>query len=347
MKLTPKISVVIPCRRTDDPLLLDLIASIWEQDYPQKKIEILTITEGDSESAKAIGIRRAKGDIIGMFCADNKIMKPWLFRQVAAMWKEGAQAIFPYRYYYSEKDNSLNRYFSLIGGNDPICWWLGKNDREPHVRSLTRCSDYQPSYGCNGFFYDAEVIKHTDLDNYYPMDNFKDTGLNCAWKLPWDAIWHRTSDNIFTFLKKRYIYARDLYLKRNNRRWKMLDTRDDYFRLCTFIASSLVFVPTIMQAYRGFKAKRDIAWFWHPIVAISFVLMYTLMTINWWFSKFIGGIKNVICSNKRTQKENVGVKDFTVPEESFDISSNQCQSFRYKAPKLRKKRFSRGEEEKK
>lgn len=271
------LSCVIPVKDMFDPKLGDLIESIKAQNFPQDQIEIIPVTEGDSESAKAEGIRRATGLICGMFCADNYIVDTNLFNEVYDEICRGASAVYPKRYAYVGADNSLNRYFSLIGGNDPICYYLGKNDREPHVQSLKRTSSYQPSYGCNGFFYRTDLIKRTDLDHYYPMDNAMEINGNFV-ALDSSAIWHRTSDNLISFLKKRYRYARDLYCDRNDRRWKMLDTREDYGNLALYIICTLTIIPSLAISIRGFRKIRDWAWFWHYPVSLGFLITYGVLT---------------------------------------------------------------------
>ena len=228
-----------------------------------------------------MGIRKAKGYIIGMFCADNMIMDRNLFQTVKNQFDFhlDCSAVYPRRYHYRKDDHSLNRYFSLIGGNDPVCYYLGKNDREPHVSSLKRVSNYAPSYGCNGFFYRADLIKKTNLDHYYPMDN----ALEVPGKfigLPFDSVWHRTSDNLLTFMKKRYKYARDLYCDRRDRRWKMLDTREDYWKLLFFILSTVCVVPPIFLSFKGYSKVRDRAWFWHPVVCWAFLITYGVLTLR-------------------------------------------------------------------
>lgn len=272
-------SCIIPCSSKDinSEKYKDLIDSINGQDFPQEQVEVLTITDGDSESAKAKGIWQASGKICGMFCADNMITSTKLFLNVYEnLILHGHSATYPIRYCYNKKDNSINRYFSLIGGNDPICYYLGKNDRRPHVESLTIESSYPPSYGCNGFFYRSELIQKTDLEHYYPMDNAMEvkgefSALDCDW------VWHRTSDNLITFLIKRYKYARDLYSDRSDRRWKMLDTREDYWRLLGFILSTITIIPTLFLSIRGWWRIRDLAWFWHPLVCIGFLITYGVL----------------------------------------------------------------------
>ena len=276
------VSCVIPCKDPKtDPYLQDLIDSIKNQKYPEDKVEILVISEGDSEQAKAIGIRRAKGDIIGMFCSDNYITDSMLFGTVDCIMRgnEKLSAVYPVRYFRKEDDNSLNRYFALIGGNDPICYYLGKNDRWPHVDSLRKRSTYQPSYGCNGFFYRASDIKATNLDHYYPMDNALEVKGKIA-SVGLDSIWHRTSDNLISFLKKRYRYARDLYCDRNDRRWKMLETKEDYWRLFGYILCTVSVIPCLLTSARGFIRIRDMAWFWHWPVSVGFLITYSILAFR-------------------------------------------------------------------
>lgn len=279
------ISCIIPAKDPDDPKLQDLIDSIKSQDFPQDQIEILVITEGDSEQAKAIGIRRAKGEICAMFCADNQIMDKKLFDTTKyTLDLFGVKAVYPMFYHYKKDDYSLNRYFSLIGGNDSICYYLGKNDRWPHVGSLhIKSKNYFPSYGDNGFFYRTEAIRSTDLDHYYPMDNALElvqSDRSAVMFIGSSAIWHRTSDKLIPFLKKRYRYARDLYSSRNDRRWKMLDTREDYWRLAFFIFATVTIIPALWVSIRGFWKIRDWAWFWHWPVCFGFLITYTILAFR-------------------------------------------------------------------
>ena len=271
-------SCIIPARDKNDPLLQDLIKSIKAQDFPQDKIEIIVVTEGDSEQAKGIGIRRAKGEICAMFCCDNVITEKNLFSWVKnAFANTTVNAIYPRRYAHVKTDNSLNRYFSLIGGNDPVCYYLGKNDRWPHNNKLRLRGSYPLSYGCNGFFYRSKKIKATDLDHYYPMDNAMEVG-ELMYPLDSSGIWHRTTDgNLFTFLKKRYIYARDLYCDRTDRRWRMVDGRGDVYGVIKFCIYTILVIPCLSVSFTLFKSTRDKAAFWHWPVCLGFLITYGLL----------------------------------------------------------------------
>lgn len=282
-------SCIIPASTKDagSQMLKDLIASIRAQDFPQDQIEILVITEGDSEQAKGIGIKRAKGEICAMFCADNKIMHHDLFRIVKNCFNPefglNADSVYTIRYYYKKDDNSLNRYFSLIGGNDPICYYVGKNDRQPYVKSLIKTSSYTASFGCNGFFVKRENFNFANLDHYYPMDAHVEmmmSGKNRYVGLGQDSIWHRTSYNLISFLKKRYRYARDLYCDRKDRRWRIIDGAQDVWKLAGFIICVLTVVPCLYTSIRGFLKVHDWAWFWHWPVCFGFLITYTILVIR-------------------------------------------------------------------
>lgn len=288
-------SAIIPASAKDaeSQNLKDLIASIKAQDFPQDQIEILVITEGDSEQAKAIGIKRARGEICAMFCVDNFITYHNLFTRVYK-WMSRNEISGAYTKYYAcvKKDNSLNRYFSLIGNNDPVSFYVGKCDRKPmyeqndyyvseEIVSFPLSGMNLPSFGDNGFFIKRHILlEEVDLDHYYPMDAYVDINKNKGLvfiRFNAQYIWHRTSENLTSFLIKRYKYARDLYCERNDRRWKMLDTKDDYTRLAWFVASVLFIIPCLYISIRGFLKVRDWAWFWHWPVSLGFLITYSLL----------------------------------------------------------------------
>lgn len=277
------ISCIIPCSEKDikSQKLSELIDSIKSQNFPQEQIEILTITEGDSESAKGIGIERAKGKYCLMLCADNQIMDKNFFSKALYLFDNypDFDAVYPGWYYYEKNDNILNRYFSLIGGNDPVCYFLGKNDRMPYYEGLRRRTNYQPSYGCNGFFYRSEAIKKTNLKDYYPMDNAMEVPGEKHLMLS-NAIWHKTSDGLMSFLTKRYKYARDLFCDRKNRRWKIIDTTADRINLVFFVISTLSVIPCLAFSIKGYSKIKDTAWFMHFPVCLGLSITYGLLTIR-------------------------------------------------------------------
>src|SRR3990167_2830859 len=286
------ISCIIPCKLLSDPNLQDLLDSIKAQDFPQDQIETIVVTEGDSEQAKAIGIRKAKGKICAMFCADNMLTDNRVFMSILRTFNivQNVLGVYSERYSYKKGDNSLNRYFSLIGGNDVICYYLGKNDRKPWYNDSNsyvdikyfKGSKFIPSLGCNGTFINRKLwIEHADLDHYYPMDCAVDVinKVSGFWiRRNVDDIWHRTTDgNLIKFLIKRYRYARDLYCERRDRRWKMVDTTHDKLMLIGFIVSTITVIPCLLVSIRGMLKVRDSAWWLHWPVCVGFLVTYGIL----------------------------------------------------------------------
>ena len=272
-----KLSLVIPAKSKDDPKLADLLASIESQDFPKDEMEVLVITEGTSESAKAIGIRRAKGEVIGILASDNELIgKDYL--SLLTDYAESNGSAYPALYFYSKKDNTLNRYFSLIGGNDPLAYYMGKNDRGSYMGYPN--PNEEGSIGDNGFFVMRELIASTDLDNYYHIDNAieavrKSVGIGGVYT------WHKTGGNLFHFLKKRYHYGLQ-HAFNPNRRWHLVDFRKpkDIARLLWFILCSLTFIQPLALSIRGYLKIRDVAWFLHPFVCFSTCAVYGLLVCH-------------------------------------------------------------------
>lgn len=274
-----KLSLVIPAKDRSDPKLQDLLASIEAQDFPKDEMEVLVITEGTSESAKAIGIRRAKGEVIGILASDNELMNPVSLKMLTA-WAKQEGAAYPNRYFYSKEDDALNRYFALIGGNDPLAYYMMKNDRYPYLKPATAC--LRGSIGDNGFFIKKHLIEQTDLDNYYHIDNaIEATGDIDIVPCGGYEIWHKTGGNIFKFFQKRYRYGLQ-HAFNPNRRWHLVDFRkpEDIRRLLWFILASLTLIHPLTTSLRGYMKIKDVAWFYHPLVCFLTTITYGFLVCH-------------------------------------------------------------------
>src|SRR3990167_8047879 len=107
-----KLSVIIPTKTEHSQVLRELLQSLEAQDFPKQNLEILPITDGTSESAKAIGIRRAAGEVICIMASDNLLPK-----ESSRAFSEGHKwamkygSAYPGAYLYSNKMPLLDRYF--------------------------------------------------------------------------------------------------------------------------------------------------------------------------------------------------------------------------------------------
>ena len=245
-------------------------------------METLVITEGTSESAKAIGIRRAKGEVIGILASDNQLLYENFLTEVMDKFPV-SDAVYPAYYAALKGDDILNRYFGLIGGNDPLSYYMNKNDRLSWIKTyIPEGPTIMGSIGDNGFFIKKELIERTDLDNYYHIDNAHEAMNGRTLTILNDRqIWHKTGGNIFSFFAKRYRYGLQ-HAFNKNRRWHLVDFRHpiDIWRLLCFILLTLTVIEPLRLSIRGYFKVRDVAWFLHPVVCLMTLFCYALLVVN-------------------------------------------------------------------
>lgn len=281
---TIELSLVIPCKNKNDPKLSKLLESIDAQDYPKDKMETLIITEGTSESAKAIGIRKAKGEIIGLLASDNELSHSRSLHDLT----KGFPSVDSYYllyYEYRKEADVLTRYFALVGGNDPLSFYMNKNDKLPYwKRGKPITESYfrsKRSIGDNGFFIKRYLIGQTNLDSYYHIDNAHEAMENHVQGVLQGEIFHNTGGSCMEYFRKRYHYGLQ-HAFNKDRRWHLVDLKKggDILRLIWFILASVTFIHPLVSAMRGYIKIRDIAWFIHPIMCFLTVVTYGILVCH-------------------------------------------------------------------
>lgn len=271
-----KLSLVIPAKDKNDQKLADLLCSIDAQDFPKDQMEVLVITEGTSESAKAIGIRQAKGEVIGILASDN-VLTDERFLSLGYSTAMDWWTAQPARYAHRWSDDALTRYFALIGGNDPLAFYLGKNDKSPHYNAMVNIDMNNKTTGDNGYFARKVNLMSTNLGQYFHIDNSQET---IAPTVFFSEIAHNTGGNIFKFFAKRYRYGLQ-HAFNPNRRWHLVEkTPRDIGRLLCFIFVTLTILQPLFLSIRGYLKIRDVAWFLHPFVCILTLFTYGLLILR-------------------------------------------------------------------
>ena len=281
-----KLSIIITAKDLFNSKLRELKRSIDRQTYPAHLYEVLIITNGTAESAKGIGLKKAKGEIICFMASDNylndnefisKCMKPFEDKLLV-----GA---YPIQYYYNKSDGSLNRYFSLMGCNDPVAFYLKKKDRYSYLSNHPKKFSYWiedipfvSTIGDNGFFIRKKILMQADIEYYFHIDvcqDLFDKGYK-TYALVNTTIWHRTGGNFFKFFAKRFKYA-DQFSE--NRRWHMV-TRRDIPKLALFILYTLTLVQPLYVSFKGYRKVKDVAWFMHLPVCWATLITYSLLVVK-------------------------------------------------------------------
>lgn len=272
-----KFSIITASRTYTDPKLQQLKNSIMTQEFCGD-VEHIVVTEGDPESAKAIGLKRAKGDIVCFMASDCEFTSNWALKEVLYKMDKCVSGAFSSHYFYNPSDPILNRYFALFGFNDPISFYLGKCDRLPHYQRSGVGIYFPkniPTLGDNGFFVWKRLIEKTNLNEYSHIDNCEDLRKLGHYHYAYlsSPIWHKTGDSLWLWIKKRFNYADTL---NKNRRWKMIDSKKDIFMLVLFVLSALTIVVPILQSIYGYLKSgiKDKAWFLHPIICFITLFVY-------------------------------------------------------------------------
>ena len=286
----PVLSIITPCKTRDDPQLLRFLASVRSQTFTD--YELLIETEGNSEEAKCHGILKAKGDILGFFCADNEL-RDSRFLEVMVRYAQDSQVTGAYtaQYDYVSSDKTLSRYFALLGANDPLCWWLGKADRVGYGTTPQTClrtfRDDLPSLGDNGFFVKRPLVlqTHPTPETFGSCmclcEDLRRLGHATYWVVAEQKLWHRTGEDCWDYFRRRWRYVNDLYFARlPTRRWVMVQTRRDWWGVLTFTVASLSVLPHLFVACRGYLRVRDHAWALHPLVCWLLTWVYAASWIR-------------------------------------------------------------------
>lgn len=329
MQILPDISIIIVSLNSQRTLK-SCLQYIEQQTYPHVK-EVLLIDGGSSdnsieiakeahlpikivngrfknnqEARRAIGIARAKSKICAMIDSDNYIIdKNWLKAMVEPLMDNtSVVASQTLRYAVPKGASSLNRYFGLLGGADPVSYYLKKSDRLSWAfdhwnllgKVLLRKRNYFivefdpnnfPTVGANGIVFKKSKLLRSNWgnpDNFFHTDVYVDIakkGMN-RFAIVNNEIFHNTADTIFTFFQKRKKYMEIHYQKLStSRRYVVFDPKNtlDVRRLLLFIFYSVTLVEPLFEAIRGYLKKRDSAWFLHPFISLGIAIVYFYSTI--------------------------------------------------------------------
>lgn len=316
----PTISVIIPTLNAGK-VLSGCLATLREQKYPQNKIEIIIADGGShddtiaiakrykatvipnplktSESGKACGIKKAKGELVLLIDSDNLLeSKVWLRKMVVPFGEKNIIGSEPIRFTHRRTDSYINRYCALIGANDPFCMFLGNYDRFNYATGLwtevplnivqykgyltfTAATRRFITMGANGFLVRRKsILPYAVGDYYFDIDVTKDLALhkNAQFAKVDVGIVHLFASSYSIFVKKQTRRVKDFLFFQSQRNYAayMFQEETDIpkYSFFKFIISCLLVFPLIRQAIIGYFRKPDIAWMFHVPACLITLWIY-------------------------------------------------------------------------
>jgi len=331
------ISVIIPTLNCQE-LIKTCLESIKNQNF--KNYEVIIVDGGSTdktlkiceefkckiihigfknnmEARRFIGIKEATGDLILILDSDNILVNENSLLELMQPHYTNYEIIASYSkwFSYNRYGNYLDKYFSLIGVNDPLTFFLKKNDRLPmnsnkvifKYNKIIKKNDFTlfnfekndlPVIGANGF-----LIKKKYLKNFLSIDpeSFFHTDINfdilhyynkkeLYYAICNNSIIHQNRQNFAKVLKKRVSYwnthSNKLSIKR---RYKVFDISkmSDNIKLLYFFIASVTFIIPLLQSIKGFFNTRNIYWFFHPIACLGFVISYSIGVIIYLINRIL------------------------------------------------------------
>lgn len=324
IKNYPSISAAIATFNSQDSIKLCL-DSLFSQDYPKEKLEVIVADGGskdntleilssykikllkippekqEAEYNKGVAVSHAKSEILLLIDHDNILPhKGWLKNMVKPLVEnEEISGVEVLRFRYDPKDNMLDRYFALIGGVDPVPYYLGKDARLSYAfdkynlfgKSQDKGSYYIvkfyddkiPTLGANGAMLRRSLLKYAkaDPENFFHMDINYDLikkGFN-TYAFVKDDIIHYKKTKVIQFLKfllrRKTIMERQYFESLKKRRYAVFVRSQDKLGLIKYVLYSVTLIKPTFDSIRGFIKVRDLAWFLHPFICLSFLLIYS------------------------------------------------------------------------
>lgn len=315
----PVISVIIPCYNSENRLP-ECIDSIFMQDYPRDKIEIIIVDDDSTdktvelakkynckvvkngthniERGKSIGVEHSTGEYIFLIDDDNRLPHShWLRTLVETVIREkcvGGQASY---FDYQKNDTLANRYAALYAVNDPTCIYLHKRDKLMQIEKkwtlpgeiikktklywkIKFNPDNLLTIGSQGFLIKKELLMKT---SWSPYLYHMDVNMELV----------RQGYNTYIMLRDTVIHKHsdsvEHFVGKLKRNIRLFYSENEY-RTYTYNISFgqmirlglTMGIPIVplLESIRGYCIQPDIAWFLHPVICFRVAIIYAYSTIK-------------------------------------------------------------------
>lgn len=317
----PSISILIPTLNAA-AVLGKCLSSISLQDYPKDKIETIIADGGSTdetlkiakvfkakifenllktgEAGKAVALRQSQKDLVALIDSDNILPeKDWLKKMIEPFLDPDIIGSEPWEFTYRKQDSFINRYFALIGANDPYCYFVGNFDKRSalseewttikleqvdkgkYIKAKME-GKFLPTVGANGTIWRRNILQKIIGKNNYLFDT--DIPYLLAENSPFYfakvkvGIVHLYCRRFRDFYRKQKRRAKDFFFleKKKKRVYTYQKQKSSQLK---FIFSVILIFPLIFQSVRGYLKKPDTVWLFHPFACLMTLWVYGTETI--------------------------------------------------------------------
>jgi glycosyltransferase involved in cell wall biosynthesis len=236
-----------------------------------------------TEAGRAILNRLPSKELTLYIDADNYLVgADWLRRMVEPLRDDPTVfAAEPIQFDYRAADPPLNRYFALTGVNDPLSLFIGNYSRFSHLTGKWTQVPHQeeshegyivaeltpshvPTMGSQGYIVRSDLLRQVSTSDYYfDLDGVNDLvsrGHRRIAKVD-VSLGHQFARDLMSLRRKTLRRAKDYLFWRDKRSYSWFSTGT--FAVARFVVYTLLIVPLVWQAGRGWLSVRDRAWLYH------------------------------------------------------------------------------------
>lgn len=304
----PSVSIVIPVLNEQDriPACLN---SVFQQDYPREKLEVLVIDGGSSDNTvklaqqfpvtilsnpkkiaeygKAIGIEHTDSQFFVLLDADNVIGQSNWLKQMIYPLLDNQSLLGSMSYYLDDPDDFyLNRYFTLMQATDPLARFLHPRfeiKQTEHYQIFKFDPSAPPPFGSNGFVWRRKAVQGLDWGEKFEEANMMAQVVGNGYcrfaKVSGCGVYHDYVNSWGQMIRKKIKIARKFTARTSRREQTWMDkhSRLRFYLGIVYLGTGIG--PFFESLYHAFRTG---AWPWllHPMVSMITITVYGLVKLN-------------------------------------------------------------------
>jgi len=322
MKASPTISIIIPTFN-EESNIKRCLDSIFRQNYPTDKLEVLVVDDNSTddtvkiakryktkiirhnnrhgEIGKMIGFKRARGEYAIYLDADIELRgKKWFHKMLKPL-LENKDIIGSFTKKYNKKDfPSLERYLnfdplqrdSIYQFFSPSIEGVIKNKKRDYFILQYKEGKIPPAGRC--MYRRSKIVSlFSDYKMFLELDFLvllTRKGFNKFAYVPNAGLYHHHVSNLRELLRKRKYNLEKVYLARDKRHYKWFDLKKpkDIVKIFFWVIYANLIIPSILVGIHKTIKHRDFSGMYEPLVnlLVTDYLIYNLIRNGRLFALF-------------------------------------------------------------